>query len=253
MREALSSYAADVVELLLADGFPAAVSSVVGPRGTTGDVSPGLDDLDLAGVDLDAVDGHALLGFPPDVAARFGGVEGLRGVSLRWGGLSGWRVCGTTVLCDVERWLGAGLTPSASAVANFAVTASVDLAAAGSEDRPFYRAPGADLSELSYRVTSASTNYTDPGDRIRDGRLQTCWSGASRDILTGQGDSAIIVVTDGELQALQRLVDLTVDLDGTYEHLRTFARLLVQDWRTRSTGPVQESQLAYEYAALHRH
>ncbi|MEU6970806.1 hypothetical protein AB0A71_24305 [Kitasatospora aureofaciens] len=242
-REALGDYAADVVELLLADGFAVGMGSVTGPRNAADDSSADAGD----------VDGHVVLVFPKDVAARFGGAGELNGLALEWGGLSGWRLAATDVFGTTDRWLGAGLTPTPTTVANFVVTASLDFGGAGSEDRPFYRAPGSDLDGLLYRVMSAHAagSFGPWEERVREGRLQACWDHATRSVLADTEATATVTVSAGELRALEHLVDLTVDVEGVHEHLRHFARLLVQDWKARAAEPAGHAdvRLAREYAA----
>ncbi|MFF4344247.1 hypothetical protein ACFY00_30510 [Kitasatospora sp. NPDC001540] len=231
-EQALGDYAGDIVDLLLADGYPVALTTVQGPRAGGGDH----EDL----LEKDDVDGRVVVTFPAGTAPRFTGMGPYDSVTLSWGGLSGWRITAGGLFGGADRWMGAGLFPSPSAVANFVATAAIDLDEAGSEDRPFYRAAGHDLDTLLHRLMSANvsnpneTRSENTDQRVRQARLATCWRGITSALESGQADPAIVTITTDELRALDYLVEFAIDVEGENHHVRRFAHLLIQDIQTRA-------------------
>jgi len=128
-------YLATVAGTLLAQRLPVNDIDVLPPERVNGDYRKAV----------------GLISFTRDFAHEVAGHE--CNLTLDWWEDSGW--CLTRVDLDdtaEERWLGAGLVPAPDRVAAFVAGAQLDLATAGSGERPYYRQAPGDLGPLLERL-----------------------------------------------------------------------------------------------------
>ncbi|GGV53432.1 hypothetical protein [Streptomyces spectabilis] len=152
-------------------------------------------------------------------------------VDLHWSGTSGWCLLPLKD-DDVDyyghaRWIGAGLVPPVDRVVSFVATARLSPAEAGSSERPFYRTPGSDLTELHQRLAAF---VPAPGD-LRGRTYGMCFNDLVNRFYTARVHSALnssddaeisVALRPGELDALRHLLEYAqthaVGLLGAYAH-----------------------------------
>lgn len=137
LESAIGHYVVDVADWLLGEGLP--VTSVH---------AYGAYD-DICQSETDDVEGG--IEFGREFQDR---INPGHDAALHWTGTSGWCLFldGGEGFYDGARWLGADLLPPPERVAAFVSVVQLDAASAGSGERPFYRTPQGDLSELLERL-----------------------------------------------------------------------------------------------------
>ena len=240
LTEAIGHYMNAVAAALLNEGVP-----VTGVRGS-GRVRV-LEDDDL-GTDVDGD-----LSFSATFERLL--FSTAENVYLHWSGTSGW--CLLPLLnddadyYDHARWIGAGLVPSADRIVAFVTAARLSPAEAGSSERPFYRQPASDLTELHQRLAVFV-----PAPETLNGRTyETCFANLIHRVYTTRVDNALnspddtdvsVALRSGEIEALRHLLEYAqthaVGMLGAY------ARCLAEDLDNRRQFAATPSHQAMETA-----
>lgn len=240
LTEAIGHYMNAVAAELLADGIP-----VIGVRGS-----------DRVGVLTDDdfetdVDGD--LSF--NTAFERGLYPDSENVYLHWSGTSGWCLLplkdDDADYYDHARWFGAGLGPPVDRVVSFVATARLSPTEAGSSERPFYRTPGSDLTELHQRLEAF---VPDPGT-LRGRTYGMCFDHLVDRVYTARVAGALnspddtevsVALRPGELDALRHLLEYTqTQATGL---LGAHARHLAEDLDNRRQFAAAPSHRAMEAA-----
>ncbi|MEU3349980.1 hypothetical protein ABZ723_34425, partial [Streptomyces sp. NPDC006700] len=216
LTEAIGHYMNAVAAALLNEGVP-----VIGVRGA-GRVRPLTDD------DFETdVDGSLTF----STSFERGLYPDSENVDLHWSGTSGW--CLLPLKNDDAdyyghaRWIGAGLVPPVDRIVSFVATARLSPTEAGSSERPFYRTPGSDLTELHQRLKAFV-----PGPGTLRGRTYgMCFNDLVLSVYTARVAGALnspddtevsVALRPGELDALRHLLEYTqthaIGLLGAYAH-----------------------------------
>ncbi|MFI7238591.1 hypothetical protein [Streptomyces cyaneofuscatus] len=246
LESVIGGYMAAVAEVLLAEEIPVVSVSAYG------DVhDPSQDDFegDVEGsVEFTPAFGRTLLGD--------GGETG-----LLWCGVSGWcffhipEGSGRSLL-DSARWMGSGLTPAPVRVAAFLSEVRLDARAAGSSERPFYRAPHSEPDVLLRRLEAfgAVEEGAEPwaGESHAVARLRStaCRRRAVEALTAADQEIVDVALHTGELEALAGLLAY-VEGDTPDDGLRELARRLARDLTLRARDGVEsvdEHREAFSYA-----
>lgn len=202
--------------------------------------SPALEDLrDEPGEPAEIFGGMA---FSSTFARRVGGDE-VRDLRLDWDTVSGWHLrvgFRTSSSVTLHCWMSSGVAPSPVKVTSFVRFALIDIASAGSEEKPHYRSSGVDIDEL---VAGLETHLPASAEDLPP-NLHLEHRFASRQELTlvrhlaedlAEPDSVrLIGIRGGELEALLRIADWHHPYEQ--EDLGELIRLLTNDLRGRFRG-----------------
>ncbi|TXJ83283.1 hypothetical protein E2C11_07330 [Streptomyces lavendulae] len=239
LREAIGHYLNAVAEVLLRDGVP-----VKYVRAST-DTRAAADDTSIA-TDVDGDIGFNI-SFERSLYPESESVE------LNWSGTSGWSllpmVDGADGYYDGARWLGAGLVPPVDRVSSFMAMARLSPVDAGSSERPFYRQPDSDLTELHRRLAAfvpASTGIRTYGMCFTN-MVQGIYTNRLSAALTAPDDTEVSVTfRPGELEALRHLLEyVQIPANGL---LSAYARHLTEDLDNRRQFSATPSHQAVEVA-----
>lgn len=111
---------------------------------------------------------------------------------------------------DGARWMEAGLVPPAERVSSFMAMARLSPGEAGSSERPFYRQPDSDLTELHRRLAAfvpASVGIRTYGMCFTN-MVQGVYTSRLSAALSSPDDTEVSVAfRPGELEALQHLLE----------------------------------------------
>ncbi|MGW3521713.1 hypothetical protein [Streptomyces hydrogenans] len=239
LKEAIGHYMNAVAEALLRDGVP-----VKYVRAST-DTRAAAEDASIA-TDVDGDIGFNI-SFDRSLYPESESVE------LSWSGTSGWSlmpmVDGAEGYYDGARWMGAGLVPPADRVSSFMAMARLSPIEAGSSERPFYRQPDSDLTELHRRlaaffpasvgIRTYSMCFTNMVQGLYTSRLSAA--------LSSPDDTEVSVAfRPGELDALRHLLEyVQIPANGL---LSAYARHLAKDLDNRRQFSATPSHHAVEVA-----
>jgi hypothetical protein len=233
-------YAAAVAEALIADGLTVSIIGVQGTR-TVWDDPKNEDEPDIEVLE----DARATLFFGRKFHQR---VAPGTNCHLYWDSTSGWYFFVDRMdipYADnlaVARWLGAGLLPEPERVLQFASLLLLDAAAAGSSERPYYRAEHEDTQALIGRLDRyvPKTHYGSPVTAMGwERRHQENRNGiVSRQVVAAMTDHPddplkTIALRASEVEALRRLLELS-EMSGAA--LAELAHGLSEDLQSRLTG-----------------
>ncbi|WP_413804210.1 DUF6292 family protein [Streptomyces sp. OE57] len=243
LESAIGHYVTAVAEKLLADGLP--VKSVHAYGHHDDMTQPDTDDVE-GGIDFGSAFQRSI--FPDGEAG------------LHWAATSGW--CLFLVpnsgggLYDGARWLGAGLLPSPERVAAFVSSAQLDARSAGSAERPFYRTPREDLSELLKRLESVAPEG-EFGGHGYEYRFQALQGQAYRQrviraLVSGDDTIVDLPIRRNELQAVLHLLEYAEAADSTARGPDDFVAPVVADL-TRRVGQGHASAHEHRQAIVHAH
>ncbi|MGP3691072.1 hypothetical protein ACTVZO_41470 [Streptomyces sp. IBSNAI002] len=240
LTEAIGHYMNAVATTLLDEGVP-----VIGVRGS-GRVRVLTDD------DFETdVDGHLSFNtaFERDLHPDSENVD------LHWSGTSGW--CLLPLKDDDAdyyghaRWIGAGLVPPVDRVVSFVATARLSPTEAGSSERPFYRTPGSDLTELHQRLAA----FVPAPGTLRGRTYGMCFNHLVDSVYTARVSGALdspddteisVALRPGEIDALRHLLEYTqTHATGL---LGAYARYLTEDLDNRCQFAATSSHRAMEAA-----
>ncbi|MFW3473115.1 hypothetical protein ACN24M_17625 [Streptomyces microflavus] len=246
LESVIGGYMAVVAEVLLAEEIPVVSVSVYG------------DVHDLSQDDFEG-DVEGSVEFTPAFSRRLLGDGGETG--LLWCGVSGWcffhipEGSGRSLL-DSARWMGNGLTPAPARVAAFLSEVRLDARAAGSAERPFYRAPHSEPDVLLRRleafgaVEEGADLWAGESHTVARLRSTACRRRAVK-ALTAEGQEIVdVALHTGELEALAALLAY-VEGDGPDDGLRELAGRLARDLTSRARDGVEsvdEHREAFSYA-----
>ncbi|MFF7253024.1 hypothetical protein [Streptomyces microflavus] len=246
LEAVIGGYMAAVAEVLLAEEIPVVSVSAYG------DVhDPSQDDFEG--------DVEGSVEFAPAFSRTLLGDGGETG--LLWCGVSGWcffhipEGSGRSLL-DSARWMGSGLTPEPVRVAAFLSEVRLDARAAGSADRPFYRAPHSEPDVLLRRleafgaVDGGAEPWTGESRAVARLRSTACRRRAVEALTAEDQEIVDVAIHTGELEALAGLLAY-VEGDGADDGLRELARRLARDLVLRARDGVEsvdEHREAFSYA-----
>ncbi|MEV2246662.1 hypothetical protein [Streptomyces sp. NPDC049970] len=245
LEDAIGHYMVAVAGKLLDEGLPVAGISAFGSY----------DDPSQADFDGD-VEGS--VEFTQAFQGRLSCEEG--GAGLLWCGVSGWCLFRTPQgsargLMASARWMGAGLLPAPARVAAFLSEARLDPSAAGSGERPFYRAPGSDPRALLTRLhgrggDGAAAEEGDFVPRFASVRAEAYQEHVFRALTAPQQDTVDMVLHTGELESLVRFLEYVEGAAPRHE-ARELARRLGSDLVSRARDgreSCDEHRAAFGYA-----
>ncbi|MFF4248537.1 hypothetical protein ACFYY2_29290 [Streptomyces sp. NPDC001822] len=244
LDDAIGHYMVAVSAVLLDEGLPVAGVSAFGSY----------DDPSQADFDGD-VEGS--VEFTQAFQRRLSAEEG--GAGLLWCGVSGWCFFRTPHgsgrgLMHSARWMGAGLLPAPARVAAFLSEVRMDPSAAGSAERPFYRAPRAEPRALLARLrevgggTAAEEGYFD--QRFASVRTEACQERVLAALTEPEQDLVEVVLHTGEIESLVRFLEFAEGAAPRPE-ARELARRLGSDLALRARDgreSHQEHRTAFAYA-----
>ncbi|WP_405696964.1 hypothetical protein [Streptomyces sp. NBC_01185] len=245
LEDAIGHYMVAVAAKLLDEGLPVAGISAFGAY----------DDPGQAEFDGD-VEGS--VEFTQAFQQSLSGQDG--GAGLLWCGVSGWCLFRTPqgsgqVLMDSARWMGAGLLPTPARVAAFLSTARLDPSTAGSDERPFYRAPRSGPTALLDRLHGLDDGEDAAEERFFERRFASVRTDAYQrrvlDALTAPKQGIVdVALHTGEVESLVRFLEY-VEGAAPNRQARELARRLGSDLSLRARDGREshhEHRAAFDYA-----